>query len=188
MIILTDPEILVLCQKGDKRAFRLLVERYMKRGYFSALGFVHDHELALDLSMETFVKCWRTLKKIDPRRPFFTWYYAILKNMCLNEIRDAKKRYLPFSRVGRADEKSLNSVSEANGDLEKKDLQERVWQALNLLKEHDREIIMLREFQDLSYQEIAETLDCPIGTVMSRLYSARKALKEKLTKIMESEV
>ena len=102
MIILTDPEILVLCQKGDKRAFRLLVERYMKRGYFSALGFVHDHERALDLSMETFVKCWRAVKKIDPRRPFFTWYYAILKNMCLNEIRDAKKRCLPFSRVGKA--------------------------------------------------------------------------------------
>ncbi len=136
-----------------------------------------------------FVKIWRTIKKIDAKRNFFTWYYAILKNSCLNDIRknsDLIRNYSEFS------DQNLEEVqdysTDVSGSLEKEEKKQTVWKAINELKENDREILMLREFQDLSYLELSEILNCPQGTVMSRLYSARKALKERLKKYLKNEI
>jgi RNA polymerase sigma-70 factor (ECF subfamily) len=181
---LSDSDIILRCQNGDKHAYGVLVKRYMKRAYFSALGFIHEHDAALDLSQEAFVKAWNHIKTIDSQRSFFTWYYTILKNLCLNEIRNLKNRAKRFSDIGIAVDQQIDIQHNENGLIEQKELQEQVWLAINQLEPGEREIILLREFQDLSYNEIAEILECPIGTVMSRLYSARKALKEKLNKIM----
>ncbi|MCB0283837.1 MAG: sigma-70 family RNA polymerase sigma factor [Calditrichaeota bacterium] len=183
MTTLSDSEIIVRCQSGDKNAYGVLVKRYMKKAYYSALGFMHEHEAALDLSQEAFVKAWRGIKSVDHNRSFFTWYYTILKNLCLNELRNLKNRAKNFSEIGTLKEDIINESHLL--PYEQKELQEQVWQAINQLQSGEREIIIMREFQDLSYNEMAEILDCPIGTIMSRLYSARKALKQKLNKVLE---
>lgn len=177
-----DEQSLILrCQRGDKPAYGILVENYMQRAYHIALGLTGSHENALDLSQEAFVRAYRAIKKLDPKRKFFTWFYQILKNLCFNHLRDQKRHAAAFSEIG---DGVLDNLSDSNADAaanyEQQELRELLWKALNSLNPADREIIILKDFQDLSYKEIAEFLNCPDGTVMSRLYHARKALKLKL--------
>lgn len=176
-----DRAVILQCQRGDKQAFGLLVNKYMKRGYFCALGFVKTHEVALDLSQEAFVRAFKAIKKFDTKRNFFTWYYQVLRNLCLNSLRDRARKARPFSEVGRSLLETVpDSRKDALQELQQEELKEQVWRALDSIKPHEKEIIILKDFQECSYKEIAELLNCPIGTVMSRLYSARKALKTKL--------
>lgn len=170
-----------MCQQGDKHAYGLMVEHYKERAYFSALGLVSSHEAALDLSQEAFVRAYRTIKKLEPERKFFTWFYQILRNLCFNHLRDNARHARPFSEISNEAIQSIVDTSQNVSDsIERDELKTAVWQAINSLKERDKEIIILKDFQDMSYKEIAEVLEIPIGTVMSRLYSARKALKCKL--------
>ncbi|NIR49965.1 sigma-70 family RNA polymerase sigma factor [candidate division KSB1 bacterium] len=176
-----EKEIILKCQRGDKQAFGLLVKKYMRRAYFCALAFVATHEAALDLSQEAFVRVYKAMKRFDTNRKFFTWYYRILKNLCLNYLRDRTRHARPFSEIGEAVVQALpDDGSTALDHLEQAEIRENVWKCLNSLKSHEKEIIILKDFQDVSYKEIAEMLDCPIGTVMSRLYNARKALRTEL--------
>ena len=182
---ISESEIIQRCKNGDKHAFGILVNMYKKRAYFSALGFVHNRERALDLSQEAFVKVWRSIKKIDPNRNFFTWYYSILKNSCLNDLRKNSKQPQPYLEIIDFDpDNVLDSQMDISGKYEKKEISKLLWDAIKQLNENDREILLLREFQDFSYTEISEILNCPIGTVMSRLYSARKVLKGKVEKYL----
>ncbi|RMF67032.1 MAG: sigma-70 family RNA polymerase sigma factor [Calditrichaeota bacterium] len=176
-----DRQAIIRCQRGEKRAYGVIVNKYMKRAYFTALGLTGNHQAALDLSQEAFVRAYRALKRFDPRRRFFTWYYQILRNLCSNYLRDRARHARPFSEIGETALKNLDDKSQdVFAEVEKAELREEVWRALNALKPNEREIIILKDFRDHSYKEIAELLGCPIGTVMSRLYSARKALKAKL--------
>ena len=181
-----ENHIILRCQRGDKRAFGEIVNKYMKRAYFSALGLTGSHEAALDMSQDAFVRAWRSIKKFEPGRNFFTWYYQILRNLCFNFIRDRSRHARPFSQI---DGDVLLSVSDDTQDsssaIEHEEIRKSVWDALNSLKPHEREIITLKDFQDLSYKEIADILECPIGTVMSRLFTARQALKMKLEDFIE---
>ncbi|MCG8607793.1 sigma-70 family RNA polymerase sigma factor [bacterium] len=180
-----ERQIILLCQRGKREVYGVLVERYMKRAYFTALGFIGKPEAALDLSQDAFVRAFQAIKRFDPERRFFTWYYQILRNLCLNYLRDRARHARTFSDV---DENVLQRLPDRSQDAarlaEQNETQKLVWEGLNSLKAHQKEIIMLKDFQDLSYQEIADLLDCPIGTVMSRLFTARKALKAKLEKVV----
>ena len=163
---------------GNKQAFGHLVKRYMQRSYYVALGFVHNHEQALDISQEAFAKAYYSLNRFDLQKPFFPWLYRIVKNLSLNEIRNRKNRTAKLQNLAFLD--FSHTVVEEERPLEKEELKQEVWQAIDSLKPAEKEILLLREFQEYSYQEIAEMLEIPVGTVMSRLYTARKALKEKL--------
>jgi RNA polymerase sigma-70 factor, ECF subfamily len=158
-----------------------LVQHYKQQAYFCALGLVGEPDVAIDLSQEAFVRAWRSINRLDATRPFFPWYYRILRNLCFNHHRDAKRRARPFSEIG---ESTVNSIidpdQDAATDIEKQEMSARLWDAINVLKPHDREVIVLKDFQYLSYKAIAEMLDVPIGTVMSRLYNARQSLKNQL--------
>lgn len=181
-----DRSFILKCQSGDKRAYGELVKKYMKRAYYTALGFLGSPEAAMDLSQEAFVRAFKAIKRLDANKKFFTWYYRILKNLCLNYLRDRARHARPFSEVGEA---TLLKVSDDTQDasrmVEQKEIKEAVWRAINSLQAHEREIIILKDFQEHSYKEIAELLECPIGTVMSRLYNARQALKSKLEKVIQ---
>lgn len=176
-----DRQAIISCQQGNKQAFGFLVKKYMQRAYYTALGLVGSHENAVDLSQDAFIRAFRAIKKFDAEKNFFTWYYRILRNLCFNFLRDRARHARSFSEVG---EITINSMPDESQNtavmVERNELQQKVWDALAKLKKHDREIIILKDIQDFSYKEIAEILDCPIGTVMSRLYNARKALKAKL--------
>ncbi len=179
---LDDQELIGRSQRGNSQAFGILVNRYMQRAYYVALGFVGSHEDALDLSQEAFVRAYRHIKRFEKGRKFFTWYYQILRNLCFNFLKKRKKRAYLFSEIPEEEVLQFRAAAENSPDvdLEKKELKRRLWKAISALSELDREVIILREFQELSYQEMAEVLDCPVGTVMSRLYNARKHLAQYL--------
>jgi RNA polymerase sigma-70 factor (ECF subfamily) len=184
-----DERLVTRCQAGDIQAFGILVEKHKQRVYYTALGLLGSHEDALDVSQEAFVRAYRSIAKFQSRRSsFFTWYYQILRNLCFNFVRDRAKHARAFSEID-ARRQPLAEIVDAGGDpsviAERNELKAAVWRAINALKTHDREIIILRDFQDLSYTEIAETLNCPLGTVMSRLFGARRQLKEKLAGYLE---
>jgi len=182
-----DERSLVLrCQSGDKHAFGELVRFYMKRAYFTALGLVGSHDSALDLSQEAFVRAYRSIRKLDADRKFFTWYYQILRNLCFNFIRNSARHAKSFSEIGDYQLQHLvDDTPNAAVIAESNEKKEIVWKAMNRLKPMDREIIILKDFQELSYKEIGEVLSCPAGTVMSRLYHARQALKSKLERYFD---
>jgi len=131
--------------------------------------------------VRTRLRAFRAIKRFESGKKFFTWYYQILRNLCLNFIRDKKRHARSFSEI---DDYEINKLTDDTGDAsvlaEQNELKQALWQAMDEIKPKEREIIMLKEFQDLSYKEIAEILDIPIGTVMSRLYNARQALKAKI--------
>lgn len=176
-----DRSVIIRCKEGDIQAYNILVDRYMKRAYYTALGFVGNHDHALDLSQDAFVKAFRAIKKIDEDRQFFTYFYRILRNLCFNFIRDKKRHARSFSEISEARRENIAAQEPDPAlALEKQEQKELVWTAIQQLKPDQREIIILKEFRDYSYQDIAELLDIPIGTVMSRLYHARQSLKSKL--------
>lgn len=168
-----DESIMLKAKKGDMAAFEKLVKRYMKKAYFIILGFTGDPEVSLDLSQEAFVSVFRSIKRFNPQYRFYPWFYKILKNLALNYVRRRKRE---TNLSGAIPDNTYNPevIRERN---ERRDA---VWKAIWELEPGEREIIILKHFQELSYKDIAQILDCPVGTVMSRLYYARKKLKEKV--------
>ena len=176
-----DRSLVLRAKRGEIEAFERLVDRYKRKAYFVALSFVGNHEDALDISQDSFVKAFRALKRFRVEFAFFPWFYAIVRNNCLNHLR----------RVRRRGERSLDELEESGFRVfdtcaqpdeaaQRTELREKVTRAIGLLNADHREIIVLRHFQGLSYKEMAETLRCPQGTVMSRLHAARQCLKELL--------
>lgn len=168
--------------KKKSKEFEVLVKDNMKRAYFSALGFLGSHDAAMDVSQEAFIRAYRNFNKYDTKRNFFTWYYKILRNLCLNFLRDNKNRKEEYFFESRKYEDFRNNPEQT---LEEKEELEMLHNAINQLETGDREIIILREFEGYSYEEISEMLNLPAGTVMSRLYYARKKLAEKMKRLME---
>ena len=163
--------------KAEENEFEIHVKHNMKRAYFTALGFVGSHDTAVDLSQEAFVRAYKNYKRFDRNKKFFTWYYKILKNLCLNFIRDSKKH----QKIDLLEpSENILDTSSPSENLEKKELQKIVGEEIFKLNEDEREIIILKEFQSISYKEISELINVPIGTVMSRLFYARKKLAKRL--------
>lgn len=162
---------------NKKEQFSLLVKSNMKRAYFAALGIVGTHDDAMELSQSAFIRAYQYFDNYDRNKNFFTWYYTILRNLCFNFIRDRKNRkedYLPDTEI--FDYSGTNLLDE----YEIKETNLMIEKALFSLEESDREIIILKEFENFSYREISELLGIPIGTVMSKLFYARKKLSQKL--------
>lgn len=174
----SDQELIARCQRGDRGAFEPLFRRYRDRAYDFALGFVGSPDDALDLTQEAFVRAYRALGRFRPGAPFEPWFFRILRNLCLNAIRRRKTwQTVPWEAIG---EPSASPYESPSRSVEQKEIRAAVWAALGELTPDQREIVILKEFQDRSYKEIAEILGCPLGTVMSRLYYARQALKARL--------
>ncbi|MHC4630759.1 MAG: RNA polymerase sigma factor [Planctomycetota bacterium] len=169
------------CRRGSREAFEVLVNRYMKDAYFIALGLVGNREDAMDLSQEAFIRAYRNIKHVKPGRRFFPWFYQILKNLCVSHLR--KRRYRRAGSLDAADCPEVAATADCfcpDVVAGKKETKDKVWQAIGKLDDKHREVIILRHFQNMSYEQIAEALFCNQGTVTSRLYYARKKLKELL--------
>ena len=167
---------------GDREAFGLLVERYRRRAYSQALALVGSREDALDLSQEAFARAFRARHTLDPERPFYAWLYQILRRLCFNFLRDARTRSRILAEEGRAwlvDRAGAHTEDPAAA-LARAEAGRRVAAAIEALPAHEREVLVLKEFEDLKYREIAELVGIPVGTVMSRLYSARRRLADLL--------
>jgi len=164
---------------GDREAFGRLLELHHGRALALALNLVGRREDARDLVQEAALKAWRGLPGFVRGRPFFPWYYRILRNACIQHLRGARLRRTR-SLAGEAEE--LRELDDPSGlrpeDLVEAEEQSRILaRALADLPRADAELLLLKHQQGLSYREIAETLGIPAGTVMSRLYTARRRLR-----------
>ncbi|WP_419949824.1 RNA polymerase sigma factor [Candidatus Palauibacter sp.] len=180
----TDRTLVLRAQRGERAAFGELVTRYMQRAYYTALGLVGNHDDALDLSQEAFARAFRARATIDAERPFFPWLYQIIRRLCFNHTRDQRSRRQKLERVGSWLEETTMGVRPLSPEqaVERAELRDRVAAAIDRLAEREREALVLREFEGLRYREIAELLGIPIGTVMSRLYRARRSLAREIEK------
>ena len=175
-----DAQLLAECAKGRTRAFRLLVEKYKRRAYYVALGLVGSSEDAWDLSQEAFIRVWNSRRQFDPRRPFWPWFYAVLVNLCKNCLRDREVRARHSENVRILEENRREAQDDPEQVLHETETQQKVWDAIQKLPFKFREVIVLRHFQDMPYDDIARQLGIPEGSVMSRLFYARKKLREIL--------
>lgn len=169
------------CRRGSPEAFEVFVNRYMKNAYFIALGLVGNREDAMDLSQEAFIRAYRNIKHLKPNRRFFPWFYQILKNLCISHLR--KRRYRQTSSLDAENCPEPAATTDCFSPevvAGRNELKDKVWQAIGRLDDKHREVIILRHFQNMSYEQIAEALYCNKGTVTSRLYYARKRLEELL--------
>ena len=173
--------LILRCQQGDREAFEPLVKHYMRLAASFALAWTGNQEDALDLSQEAFVRAFRAIRRFDVTRPFYPWLHTILRNLCLNYLSRAARLY----EVPLRDD--IDHAGKDPGPLaavERNELRRGVWEGIRRLGANDREILILREFQGLTYAEIAEVLDIPRGTVMSRLHAARQRLRAQLEPLM----
>ncbi len=170
------------CDGSSKDAFEVFVKRYMKEAYFIALGFVGNQADALELSQEAFLLAYRHRRRLRSKGKLFAWFYQILKNLCYSHLRKKMlRRPGPLDDADTDDAHSETSVRfEPEAIAQRNESSDRLWRAIGRLDEKHREVIILRHFQNLSYKQMAEVLFCNQGTVTSRLYYARKKLKEIL--------
>lgn len=178
---ITDEEAIQSCIKGNKFAYKVIVQRYMKRAYYIALGLVGNHDDALDLSQEAFIRAYRSLSSFNIHKSFFTWYYTILRNLCLNHIRTKNN---VFHQTCKIDEEIADRNPDPLAHTENSDLIEHLWKSIKKLQGEEREVLILKDIEGLSYKEIATLIDIPIGTVMSRLFNARKHLRSLCEKML----
>ena len=167
-------------QAGDKEAFGVIVKRYAGAATGAAYLILGTRADALDASQEAFARAWRHIGKFNIGAPFYPWYARILRNVCLSALRRRRLR--------KAETLSLDNLpaAEATADtdpmlaIQRTEQREGIRRAILSLPVNYREIIVMSHFQEMSYKQIAAALEVPMGTVMSRLYNARKALRNLL--------
>jgi len=179
-----EREVVIDWKKGNKKAYEKLVRHYMQDVFLVAYGMVGNREDARDLSQEAFVKAYQARERFDEDRPFYPWLYRILKNHCLNFIKRGMRYTTSLYYEDNPDrEKFASPGATPVEEMERSERHRLLRAAMDMLSDDHREIIVLKNFRDHSYQEIADILDIPIGTVMSRLYYARKALKDIIERL-----
>jgi len=177
-------------QKGDKHAFDLLINKYQHRIVSLVSRYVSDHSEALDVSQEAFIKAYRAIGKFRGDSAFYTWLYRIAINTAKNWL-VAQKRRPPASDIDAADaeqydmDSRLKDKDTPENELLRDEIKSMVYNTIEQLPVDLRTAIMLREMEGMSYEEIATTMDCPIGTVRSRIFRAREAIDEKLRPLVE---
>jgi len=172
-------------QKGDKRAFDLLIQKYQHRIVSLVSRYVSDSAEAQDVSQEAFIKAYRAIGRFRGDSAFYTWLYRIAINTAKNWI-VAKNRRPPSSDIDAVDAEQygmsnkLTETSTPENEMMREEIERTVYATIASLPEDLRTAIMLREMDGMSYEEIAVTMECPIGTVRSRIFRAREAIDEKL--------
>ena len=181
-----DGELVLRARQGDRQAFRELVERYQRKVAALAVGMLRNREDALDVVQDTFTKAYQSLDRFKGDSSFYTWVYRIAVNLCIDHQR-REARYVPLGVD--ADDANDETVAVTSEDLERNEPFEharsqeigvRLAHAIEELTPEHRAVILLREVDGLSYEEISQVLDCPKGTVMSRLHYARRQLQARL--------
>jgi len=187
-----DESLVKASQRGDMRAFEELVARHRDKIYARAYSMMRNEEEAVDLSQEAWVKAWQRLKQFQGESSFSTWMTRIVINLCLDQLRRQKRH--------RAE--SIEAMDEESGGVERQmpvvtvnpterlergELRKRIDEALSQLTYAHRTVLVLHEFEEMEYKEIAKTMGCSIGTVMSRLFYARRKMAAILADLKKPE-
>ncbi len=184
-----DKELVERVQAGDKQAFDVLVLKYQHKLVKLISRYVHDHAEALDVAQEAFIKAYRALPRFRGDSSFYTWLYRIGINTAKNHLVSQGRRP-PDSDIDAQDaerydiESRLKDHESPEALAQRDQVQETVMMAIDDLPEDLRTAIVLREFEGLTYDEIAQAMDCPIGTVRSRIFRAREAIDKRLRPLL----
>ncbi|MEE4191131.1 MAG: RNA polymerase sigma factor RpoE [Halieaceae bacterium] len=188
----TDQQLVERVQAGDKRAFDLLVLKYQPKILGLVSRYVHDSHEVQDVTQEAFIKAYRALPRFRGDSAFYTWLYRIAINTAKNHL-VARGRRPPGSDVEVEDAEhfenggALRDMENPENMLFSRELGEVVHQAISDLPDDLRSAVTLREFDGLSYEEIAEIMDCPVGTVRSRIFRAREAIDKRVRAQVDGE-
>jgi RNA polymerase sigma-70 factor (ECF subfamily) len=190
-----DVELVDAARAGDRDAFRALFERYHRRAYSLAFGVVHNADDALDVVQDAFIKAHKYLDKFEGTSSFYTWLYRIVMNLAIDHLRKHRK-----SRAVDFTDTSVKEEDAAVGDedllpkilgghpgraLVDKEIRLRIEAALEELSDNHRAVLVMRELEGLSYEEMAQVMGCSKGTIMSRLFHARKNMQRRLLDLIE---
>ncbi|WP_136255424.1 RNA polymerase sigma factor RpoE [Onishia niordana] len=177
----TDQQLVERAQRGDTRAFDLLVKKYQHKIIGLIGRYVHDHAEVHDVAQEAFIKAYRALGKFRADSAFYTWMYRIAINTAKNHL-VSRGRRPPGSDMDIVDAEivdqsgRLSDIESPEASIARDQLEAAVLEAIDNLPEDLRTAITLREFDGLSYEDIAQIMDCPVGTVRSRIFRAREAV------------
>jgi RNA polymerase sigma-70 factor, ECF subfamily len=189
----SDEQLVKAAKKGDMAAFEELVARHRDKIYARAFSMMRNEEEAVDLSQEAWVKSWQRLVQFQGESSFGTWMTRIVINLCLDQLRKRKRQRT----------ESIEEMSEESGGVERQmpvvivnpterlergELRKKIDQALAQLSHEHRTVLVLHEFEELEYKEIAKAMECSIGTVMSRLFYARRKMAVLLANLKTEEL
>ncbi len=173
------------CLKGDQQAWNLIVARYWRKVFNVAYKFVGRHDLAEELTQDVFLKIFKALGTFDRRANFQTWLISVSRNLCIDHYRSVRKeRELVDRSIDAADVSSASGEPDALVTLERGDRRARLNDALAQLPDTLRTAVVLRDIKELTYQEIADELALPEGTVKSRINRGRKELARRIRRVM----
>lgn len=186
----TDQLLVERVQRGERAAFDVLVRKYQHRIVKLVSRYVHDGAEAQDIAQEAFLKAWRALPRFRGDSAFYTWLYRIAINTAKNHL-VADRRRPEDQQVDLQDPEEfgiaarLRDEDTPEGLLLTEEIERTVEQAIQALPDELRTAIVLRELEGLSYEEIAQAMDCPVGTVRSRIFRAREAISERLKPLLD---
>ena len=187
-----EPALVRAAQRGDMAAFEELVARHRDKIFARALSMMRNEEEAIDLSQEAWVKGWQRLRQFQGEASFGTWMTRIIINLCLDQLRKHKRQRT--ESIEEMDEESggverqmpVVTINPTAG-LERQELRQRIDHALSQLSYEHRTVLVLHEFEEMEYKQIAKTMGCSIGTVMSRLFYARRKLAALLADLRKGD-
>jgi len=190
----SELDLVKQCQAGNTEAFDQLVTRYRTRVFAMIYNMVHNEQDAWDLAQDSFVKAWKSIGRFRGRSSFYTWIYRIVMNVTIDWLR---KKQVKGAGAEFNDAIQLKEIEPASRTLPKADplphermeqseIRARIDNAIAQLSPEHREVILMKEIEEMQYHEIAEALGCSIGTVMSRLFYARKKLQNLLKDVYEN--
>ena len=190
----SDLELVKQCQASQTEAFDELVARYRTRIFAMIYNMVHNEQDAWDLAQESFVKAWKSIKRFRRDSSFYTWMYRIVMNVTIDwlrkkQIKGAGSEFDDSIQLKEIDPASKTVPKEdplPHERMERNEIRAKIDNAIGQLSPEHRAVILMKEIEDMQYHEIAETLGCSIGTVMSRLFYARKKLQKLLRDVYEN--
>jgi len=179
----SEADLVSRARRGDDEACEELAKLHRRSAYVLALQLLGNRDDALDVTQDAMLRFFTTLHRFDVSRPVRPWLFQIVRNRVQDLYR--RRRVRRHESIDEVDDDSvpvqvIDTSADPEADCAKVFLRRQIWKALHELPSNQKEILVLRDYQDLSYGEIAETLDIPMGTVMSRLHAARKRLREIL--------
>jgi len=185
--MMTDAELMRQVKNGDESAFRTLVEKYQQPIRNLCVQYVGNHQDAEEVAQDVFIRLLRAADSYEPKGKLTTFIYRIAVNLSLNKIRDRKwKRWVPWETMNGDEMISHHSdhIEDPNDLLEKKEKQNEVRKVIDSLPANQKTAVILKRYHGLSYEEIAEVMQCSVSAVESRLHRAKMILKKKLAHLV----
>jgi len=186
----SDTKLVELVQRGDRTAFNVLVLKYQHKVMKLVMRYVRNQAEAEDITQDAFIKAYRALPSFRGESAFYTWLYRIAINTAKNSLVSRRKRLVDYNLDLQDPDDYTGQVLLKHSDTPERllltdEIRQTVQEAMRALPEDLREAITLRELDGLSYEEIAEVMECPVGTVRSRIFRAREAIDNKLRPLLD---